>query len=554
MIAFLIYMLKSSFCLALLYGFYRLLFASTTRFSLNRWILTGGMLTCLLLPFISLELEHESLVQSPFMLMEEWQEEWEQPVGGISAAGTTEVSQEETGHCGWPVFLVVAYLSGCAFVLLQWMVGYIRLFRWINRQEYKEWNGWRWVLYDIPVRPFSWGRYIVINRREYEEHSPVCLHEEMHCRYGHCYDNLLIQFVLIFHWWNPLVWKLKHELNGVHEYQADEGVLNQGIDAKTYQLLLVRKAVGSRLYSMACGFTHSSLKKRISMMSKKRNSKWVRLRVLLAVPLAAGVVYTFARPEMKKTVADYSAVLEMKNQGKEIPGLMTQDAEQRRDTDNLMLDYTSSEKAYVLELYCNQRNQFLFGPKNPVAKKEPVDWETMTDKARKQLTDAFVELYSKKKEKMLPIVVRIVADRNAKMEAITAAKQKLIQAYEVARRELSETYPRELVDECLIPRFYYASPKAFADVPAGISDKGIPLPGYEIRFIVDNVEVGELKDFSLDELSSKIEQICTNNDSENIVVSLKIPSDASEGVVYDIKQILRKGYMLRLNLVQGLQN
>lgn len=554
MIAFLIYILKSSFCLALLYGFYRLLFASTTRFSLNRWILTGGMLTCLLLPFISLELEHESLVQSPFMLMEEWQEEWEQPVGGISAAGTTEVSQEETGHCGWPVFLVVAYLSGCAFVLLQWMVGYIRLFRWINRQEYKEWNGWRWVLYDIPVRPFSWRRYIVMNRREYEEDSPVCLHEEMHCRYGHCYDNLLMQLVLVFHWWNPLVWKLKHELSGVHEYQADEGVLNQGIDVKAYQLLLVRKAVGSRLYSMACGFTHSSLKKRISMMSKRRNSKWVRLRVLLAVPLAAGVVYTFARPEMKKTVADYSAVLEMKNQGKEIPGLMTQDAEQRRDTDNLMLDYTSSEKAYVLELYCNQRNQFLFGPKNPVAKKEPVDWETMTDKARKQLTDAFVELYSKKKEKMLPIVVRIVADRNAKMEAITDAKQKLIKAYEVVRRELSETYPQELVDECLIPRFYYASPKAYADVPAGVSDKSIPLPGYEIRFIVDNVEVGELKDFSLDELSSKIKQLCEENQSENFSVSLKIPSDASEGVVYDIKQILRKGYMLRLNLVQGLQN
>lgn len=554
MIAFLIYILKSSFCLALLYGFYRLLFASTTRFSLNRWILTGGMLTCLLLPFISLELEHESLVQSPFMLMEEWQEEWEQPVGGISAAGTTEVSQEETGHCGWPVFLVVAYLSGCAFVLLQWMVGYIRLFRWINRQEYKECNGWRWVLYDIPVRPFSWRRYIVMNRREYEEDSPVCLHEEMHCRYGHCYDNLLMQLVLVFHWWNPLVWKLKHELSGVHEYQADEGVLNQGIDVKAYQLLLVRKAVGSRLYSMACGFTHSSLKKRISMMSKRRNSKWVRLRVLLAVPLAAGVVYTFARPEMKKTVADYSAVLEMKNQGKEIPGLMTQDAEQRRDTDNLMLDYTSSEKAYVLELYCNQRNQFLFGPKNPVAKKEPVDWETMTDKARKQLTDAFVELYSKKKEKMLPIVVRIVADRNAKMEAITDAKQKLIKAYEVVRRELSETYPQELVDECLIPRFYYASPKAYADVPAGVSDKSIPLPGYEIRFFVDNAEVGELKDFSLDELSSKIKQLCEENQSENFSVSLKIPSDASEGVVYDIKQILRKGYMLRLNLVQGLQN
>ena len=60
-----------------------------------------------------------------------------------------------------------------------------------------------------------------MSRQEYEASSPVCLHEEMHCRYGHCYDNLLIQLILIFHWWNPLVWKLKHELSGVHEYQAD---------------------------------------------------------------------------------------------------------------------------------------------------------------------------------------------------------------------------------------------------------------------------------------------------------------------------------------------
>lgn len=545
MVAFLIYLLKSSFCLTLLYGFYKLLCASTTRFSLNRWVLVGGMLTCLLLPFVSLELEHEPLVQSPFILMEEWK----QPVDVISASasGMVETTQKEADYWGWLVLSMVVYLSGCAFILLQWVVGYIRLFRWISRQEYKECNGFRWVLYDIPVRPFSWGTYIVMNSQEYEKYSPVRLHEEMHCRYGHCYDNLLIQFILIFHWWNPLVWKLRYELNGVHEYQADEGVLNQGVDIKTYQLLLVRKAVGSRLYSMACGFTHSSLKKRISMMSKRRTSKWVRLRVLLAVPLAAGVVYAFARPEVKETVADYGAALQTKNQGKEKSGY----AVQQRNADNLMLDHISSEKAYVLELYCNQRNQFLFGPEKPISKKKFVDYETMTDEARKQLKDSFVKLYSEQKEEMFPIVVRIVADRNAKMGAITAAKQKLVEAYDEVRRELSKTYSQELVNECLIPRFYYASPKAYADVPAGVADKSVPLPGYEVRFLKNNVIVGELEDFSLDELSLKIKQWCKENKAENLAVSLKVPSDASEGVVYDIKQALREGYMLKLNLMNG---
>lgn len=545
MVAFLIYLLKSSFCLTLLYGFYKLLCASTTRFSLNRWVLVGGMLTCLLLPFVSLELEHEPLVQSPFILMEEWK----QPVDVISASasGMVETTQKEADYWGWLVLSMVVYLSGCAFILLQWVVGYIRLFRWISRQEYKECNGFRWVLYDIPVRPFSWGTYIVMNSQEYEKYSPVRLHEEMHCRYGHCYDNLLIQFILIFHWWNPLVWKLRYELNGVHEYQADEGVLNQGVDIKTYQLLLVRKAVGSRLYSMACGFTHSSLKKRISMMSKRRTSKWVRLRVLLAVPLAAGVVYAFARPEVKETVADYGAALQTKNQGKEKSGY----AVQQQNTDNLMLDHISSEKAYVLELYCNQRNQFLFGPEKPISKKKLVDYETMMDETKKQLKDSFVKLYSEQKEEMFPIVVRIVADRNAKMGAITAAKQKLVEAYDEVRRELSKTYPQELVNECLIPRFYYASPKAYADVPAGVADKSVPLPGYEVRFLKDNVIVGVLEDFSLDELSSKIKQWCKEYKAENFSVSLKVPSDASEGVVYDIKQALREGYMLKLNLMNG---
>lgn len=550
MVTFLVYILKSSFCLVLLYGFYKLLLASTTRFSLNRWVLIGGMLACLLLPFVSLELEREPIFQAPLRLVEEW----EQPVLGITEVGVAKISQEKTEYSWFGTLVVLVYLSGAAVVLFRWVVGYIGLFHWISRHEYKEFNGLRWALYDLPVRPFSWGRYIVMNRLEYEKHSPVCLHEEMHCRYGHCYDNLLMQMVLIFHWWNPLVWKLKHELSDVHEYQADEGVLNQGIDAKTYQLLLVRKAVGSRLYSMACGFTHSSLKKRISMMSKKRNSKWVRLRILLAVPLAAGVVYIFARPEVKGTVADYSATFKEKTQGRANFGLTKADVEQRRDTDNLMANYISSEKACILELCCNQHNQFLWGPENRAKEKVFVDWETMTDEVKKKLTDSFIKQYLEQKQKMVPIVIRIVADRNAKTEAIAVAKQKLVEAYEMARQELAETYPRELVDKCLMPHFYYASPKAFADVPVGVADRSLSLSGYDIRFFIDNLEVGELNDFSLDELSSKIKQLCVEHKSEHLSALLEVPSDASEGVVYDIKQVLREVYVLRLNLVQDSQD
>ena len=68
-----------------------------------------------------------------------------------------------------------------------------------------------------------------------------------------------MQIFLLVYWFNPVVWLLKRELQEVHEFEADNGVINTGIDATKYQLLLVKKAVGTRLYSMANGFNHSKL-------------------------------------------------------------------------------------------------------------------------------------------------------------------------------------------------------------------------------------------------------------------------------------------------------
>lgn len=36
----------------------------------------------------------------------------------------------------------------------------------------------------------------------------------------------------LFQWFNPASWLLKQELQNIHEYEADECVINQGIDAK----------------------------------------------------------------------------------------------------------------------------------------------------------------------------------------------------------------------------------------------------------------------------------------------------------------------------------
>ena len=78
---------------------------------------------------------------------------------------------------------------------------------------------------------------------------------------------------------------------------AGGGLVSGRANATKYQLLLVKKAVGSSLYTLANSFNHSKIKKRITMMLKKKSNNWARLKLALLVPVgfAALTEYAFIR-------------------------------------------------------------------------------------------------------------------------------------------------------------------------------------------------------------------------------------------------------------------
>ena len=159
------------------------------------------------------------------------------------------------------------------------------------------------------MAPFSWMGYIVISRKDLEENGrEILIHELAHIHNRHSWDLLVADVCIFFQWFNPASWLLKQELQNIHEFEADETVIKEGVDAKQYQLLLIKKAVGTRLYSMANSFNHSKLKKRITMMLKEKSSPWARLKYLYVLPVAAIAVTAFARPEVSETVEEISAV------------------------------------------------------------------------------------------------------------------------------------------------------------------------------------------------------------------------------------------------------
>ena len=306
--AFFIYILKSSVCLVLFYLFFRVLLSKETFHRFNRVALLGVLFLSLLIPFIEVTTNHQVEVQQTMLTIEQVLLMAEMEPATVDATGGVAV--HEVASLSWIEILLLVYLSGIIFFACRNLYSLIRLFRLIHsgKREKLE-NGTTLVVHEQEIAPFSWMKYIVISRKDLEENGrEILIHEAAHIRHRHSIDLLVADICIFFQWFNPGAWLLKQELQNIHEYEADETVINEGVNAKEYQLLLIKKAVGTRLYSMANSFNHSKLKKRITMMLKEKSSPWARLKYLYVLPVAAIAVTTFARPEVSDKVEEISSV------------------------------------------------------------------------------------------------------------------------------------------------------------------------------------------------------------------------------------------------------
>ena len=294
---FFVYILKSSVCLAVFYLFYRLLLSRETFHRFNRVSLLGVIILSVVIPFIRIVTEEPVVIQRPLQNLEYL----------LQMAEMQADVQVPTGQSVWLSLLLAVYLGGCIFFFVRFLYSTIRIFNLIGMGEKQVLpGGCKLVVTDKTVCPFSWMGYIVISRKDMEESGEEILtHELAHIHARHSIDMLACTFCVILQWFNPAVWLLKQELQNIHEYEADESVINHGVDAKKYQLLLIKKAVGSqRFTSMANSFNHSKLKKRITMMLKEKSNSWARLKLVLLVPVAACSMLAFARPDVNRELTN----------------------------------------------------------------------------------------------------------------------------------------------------------------------------------------------------------------------------------------------------------
>lgn len=547
--AFLFYLFKSTLCLAVLYLLFRLCFRGDTLFRTNRFLLLVGTAVCLLLPLVQVDVPQDSLWQRPVaaveaVLTEPFVEE-SLASGPLSEAEAVLMVPDKIGgeamtlhsgtSFGWVHLLAALYAGGAVLTLGSFLLSHRRMRQLLRRCPVRECSGCRLVIGPRGQQSFSWGRTIVLSQEDYEQNAEtVLLHERMHLRYCHTADLLWMELLIVLHWFNPAAWLLMRELREVHEFEADRGVLSYGIDATQYQLLLVKKSVGTRLYSMASGFGHSKLKQRINMMLKKRTNRLARLKLLLFVPVVSGTLYAFARPEVKNAVEQV-----VKPQVCE----PLQDTV-RQDERELLEQYFArkfregggtvvpalGEAAHTL--FVNMRNQIMIDQQG--AKTDCVDF------IRKHLTDALRKDYQQAKQSGQPFRsdLQIRYDRGTTTEAMRLYLRTVKEVYQQLRREVAAelgTTDEAALDKAFPILVTFAEPKQYKKIVVDATEK-LPL---EVTLLASG-QSKTLKNFSLDELRKEMKAF--RSGKSDMTISLKVDKDIPMGVVQDVKEELRKGF------------
>ncbi len=276
------YSLASSIGLLALWTAYRWALATERQHSANRMFIYAIYAAALAMPFAGNIAEALN------------------PVGDGATIAVGAISQHIAPDTGTtpllPDILLQVYIAGLIITGALSIAAAVRLWRIIGRgTKIQLENGYTLVLTDdTSTVPFSWCRYMVMSRSDYESSGePIMLHELCHLRCRHWIDLLGAQAVIILQWYNPAAWLMREELKTLHEYQADSAVIKAGTDIRQYQILLIKKAVGARFPSLANSLNHSKLKKRVTMMYKSNPSALRRLRAAALVPaLALGLAVT----------------------------------------------------------------------------------------------------------------------------------------------------------------------------------------------------------------------------------------------------------------------
>jgi TonB family protein len=291
------YTVKAGIALTVLYLFYWLLMRKDTHFFLNRFVLVFSVIISLVIPSIRMV---QVDVPGVFEKLPTLAIDFGSAETSNLAVSSLPAAANVSGVNHWNIVFII-YIIGAVIVFCRLIYQAIFLHAVTRLSKKVEYQGYTIVYMNNDMTPFSYFNRIFIPAGNVDETSfdSIIAHEKSHLTQGHYIDLFIVEIMTVLQWFNPVMWFYEKSIKEVHEYLADDAVLHNGSNQGKYQALLVNQAIGGPVFILTNQFNQSLIKKRIMMMKKVKTSQLAKFKVLLILPLVAGLMLAFVNPPSK---------------------------------------------------------------------------------------------------------------------------------------------------------------------------------------------------------------------------------------------------------------
>jgi len=292
------YIIIISISTTILFIVYALLFKKENNFKLIRVYLISSLVFSLLLPFNQVSIDVSGIFTKPKEVIQESKTsvnnqalEFSNITSGNQATESNEELTQTPVNVQQLIIIIYSIISSIFLVRILFSIFQIIWYYMVS--EKKKQNGFTIIYISKNSIPFSFFKLIFISKSSANDNiNQIIEHEKIHAKQYHTIDLLLTELLVAAMWFNPFIWMYKKALQQVHEFLADEGVLNSGVDQLEYQSLLVNQAAEDRLVAVSSNFSYSLIKKRIMMMSQRKTHGHSRRKLLVLTPVILTLIFS----------------------------------------------------------------------------------------------------------------------------------------------------------------------------------------------------------------------------------------------------------------------
>ncbi len=286
------WIIEPAISLGVFYLAYMLFLRKVTFFRASRYYLLTAILFSLILPHLNFSSPVTVVNYSYFI-----------PEVAFSPGANSD--QVEAAASIWTIsrMFMIIYFAVAGLLAFRLVIRLLQLMMLVAGNKTRKFNGARIVSLESDQSPFSFLNYIFINETLYKEKErrKIIEHELVHIKQLHTFDLILLELLTIIQWFNPFAWLYRRSILEIHEYLADEEVLNNGVNPSFYQTLLLNLQLGREFFAPASNFNKSLTLNRIKMMTTIKTSEWKKTRFIILFPLLVALVLMCTKNEEEQS-------------------------------------------------------------------------------------------------------------------------------------------------------------------------------------------------------------------------------------------------------------